>query len=540
MKRFNIPIKWKITSLTLGVVLISIVIGMTVFLGLIMSNTHDETGERTMLTAQLVAQMETVQRMGTEGHNDGELQQLTERIRATQGDDYIILLDMAGKRLTHPVPERIGTIFEGGDESASFHEHVYLSEAQADGGRTIRAFVPVMNTEQEQVGVVVVGNQLPEWQTMLGDIVNPLLIFMGFALTFGVWGSWQLAKHIKSQTFEMEPDELARTLKERTATFHAIHEGVIAIDQFERITIMNDAARSMLKIQETAIGENIHTVIPDTRLPEVLRLKAPIMEREFYVQGRAIFSNRIPIKNDGETIGAVAIFQDKTEMTRLARQLTGVQNYVDALRVQNHEYSNKLHTIAGLIQLGKPDSALDYIFQVNEENARQFASLSKQVKNESIAGLLIGKVRRAKEMDIQLHLQEETGLDTFPEGIDEQDLGVMIGNLLTNSMEAFSSGSIEDRHIHFGMYQTDDTFIIEVSDNGAGIDEVSINQVFEKGFSTKENDGRGLGLHLVRSISERVNGEISVYSEVGIGTEIAISIPMFREMGENNGEQATS
>ncbi|PRO67231.1 ATP-binding protein [Alkalicoccus urumqiensis] len=527
MKRRNVPIKWKITSMTLGVVLVSIVIGMTVFLGLLLSNQRDDIGQRTMLTAQMTAQMELVQELDEPSAQE-ELQQLTERIRATQEDDYIVLLDMEGTRLTHPVPERIGTAFSGGDEEPAFYEHVYLSEARADSGTTVRAFVPVVDENRSQIGVVVVGNQYPPWYSMLGEMVHPLLIFLGFALAFGIWGSWQLANHIKSQTFQMEPDELARTLKERTATFHAIHEGVIAIDQNQTITIMNDAARRMLNIQGAAVGERIQDVIPDTRLPEVLDVDAPIMEQEFYVQGRAIFSNRIPISQDGRTIGAVAIFQDRTDMTRLARQLTGVQNYVDALRVQNHESSNKLHTIAGLIQLGRGESALDYIFQVTRENDHRFSRITSRIQDESIAGLLIGKMQRARELDMKLHMDDDMAFRTYPEGVDEHDLVVIIGNLLTNSMEAFPSEQT-DCSIHFTMYEENDSLLIQISDNGAGMSEADKQHLFDKGWSTKSTEGRGLGMYLIHTILHRINGEIDVYSAPDEGTEMVLTIPMTRE-----------
>ncbi|WP_243854995.1 Spo0B domain-containing protein [Halalkalibacterium halodurans] len=157
---------------------------------------------------------------------------------------------------------------------------------------------------------------------------------------------------------------MAHLLVERDASFNAIHEGVVAINKHEKITIMNEAARRMLGVKEKAIGRNIHEVIPDTKLPEILSIGKPLYRREFYIQGRLVFSNRIPIQIDGETVGAIAIFQDKSDVDRLAEELTGVQAFVDALRVQNHEYSNKLHTIAGLIQLDERKKALQYIRKI--------------------------------------------------------------------------------------------------------------------------------------------------------------------------------
>ncbi len=99
-------------------------------------------------------------------------------------------------------------------------------------------------------------------------------------------------------------------------------------------------------------------MIPDTRLPEILQLNQPVYNRELQVRNLNILSNRVPIKVNNHTVGAVAIFQDRTEVKKLAEELTGVKSFVSALRVQNHEYMNKLHPIAGLIQLGNKDKAL--------------------------------------------------------------------------------------------------------------------------------------------------------------------------------------
>ena len=85
---------------------------------------------------------------------------------------------------------------------------------------------------------------------------------------------------------------------------------------------------------------------------------------------------------DNRVVGAVAICQDRTEVVKMAEELTGVRNFVDALRVQNHEHMNKLHTIAGLIQLGKSEKALELAFETStkQENLDQF--LKDSIKND--------------------------------------------------------------------------------------------------------------------------------------------------------------
>ncbi|WNF37860.1 sensor histidine kinase [Bacillaceae bacterium IKA-2] len=532
MRTFKqLPIRWKITFLSLGVVIFSLLIGGIILLGYMADTKEEELSQRTLITAQFVAQYKTVQ---DEINNENAaliLQPIAERVRVINNADYIIVLNMDRVRLTHPIKERIGTTFFGGDEDPAFSEHIYTSKAVGDHGYTVRSFVPIINDRSEQVGVVVVGNILPTNSQLLREIINSMGIVFIIAIIFGTWGAWLLANHIKKQTFHIEPDQLARILVERTATFNAIRDGVIAIDQDERITVINQAARDIVNAKGDVVGRRIHDVIPDTRLPEVLKLGKSLLQREFFIQNRAILSNRIPITVQGKTIGAVAIFQDKTEVTRLAQELTGVQAFVDALRVQAHEYSNKLHTIAGLIQLDQSKKALDYIFNLSEEQAELSTIITQQIHDDSLAGLLLGKRSRCKELEIKLKFDHNSMFINYPDGITIHDLVVICGNLIDNSIDALVETNKEDKDIFFSIMEDEDFLTIKVGDTGDGIEETIQEYIFQRGFSTKHKEGRGIGLFLIRSIIDRIEGTIDINSVIGKGTLFTLHIPMKREVG---------
>ena len=194
-------------------------------------------------------------------------------------------------------------------------------------------------------------------------------------------------------------------------------KGLLRLMIKKRITIINSAAIEMMSLNKNQqmIGAKIHEVIPDTRLPEILKIGQPIYQGDLYVRNRAILSNRIPITVGDKTVGAVAISKNGTEVNRLAQELTGVQAFVEALRVQNHEYSNKLHTIAGLIQLEEPKKALEYIFELNEEQSGLSHLLMRKIHDDNVAGLLLGKVSRGKELGISIKIDESSEFIDFPE-----------------------------------------------------------------------------------------------------------------------------
>ncbi|SDI48875.1 ATP-binding protein [Alteribacillus bidgolensis] len=526
----RMPIRGKITFLVFSIVLFTFIMIGIILLGYASDVKEEELTQRAMITSQNLAQNQTVKDSVTELDGADQIQPIAERIRKLNEIDYVVVLNMNKIRLSHPIPDRLYSYFNSDDAEAAFSEHVYTTKAKANDDITVRAFVPIMNDNQEQVGVVVSGNILPSTISLIEEFRNPALLIFIITILFGTWGAWLLASHIKNQTFEMEPEDLARVLVERTATFHAIHEGVIAIDEQEKITVMNHAAKKMLSVAGEPIGRPIQEVIPDTRLPEVLEMNRAVYQKEFYVQNRAILSNRIPIKVNNKTVGAVAIFQDKTEVNRLAEELTGVKTFVDALRVQNHEYSNKLHTIAGLIQMDEGKKALEFIYDVTNSENNFIKRVSDQIHDDSITGLLIGKSSRGRELGVELTLSRQSYFNQYPEGIHSNDLVVILGNLIDNSFDAMKYKEGNDKKVFVHILESEQALMIRVEDNGTGIKETVLKHIFERGYSTKGSEGRGIGMFLVKSIVDRIDGQIDISSDKE-STEMMIILPMKRKEG---------
>ncbi|OXM83259.1 ATP-binding protein [Paenibacillus rigui] len=528
----RLKINWKIALLSFGIVLFSLCIGGTILLGGIVRLKEEELGRRLLVTARTVAQMPEVLSGITNPDARGGVQTAAERIRIINDATYVVVMDMHRVRLSHPVESKIGTVSEGADEGSAFAEHTYVSKAKGELGTALRAFVPIMNADHVQVGVALVGRIQPTVGQVLLDLSGQAYVVLLLSMLFGIWGSWKLAQHIKKQMFELEPHEIAQLLVERTATFHAIHEGVIAIDKEERITIFNDRAKEMMRIDGEVIGKAIRDVLPDTRLPEILHLNAPIYNQELFVGGARIMSNRIPIKVRNHTIGAVAVFQDRTEVTRMAEELTGVKAFVDALRVQNHEYMNKLHTIGGLIQLDRKEKALEYLFEITEQKEELTRFLSQAVKNDSLTGLLLGKISRGHELGIDVTVDRQSRLERFPSRLDQHDFVILLGNLLENAFDALQQASAaqEEKRIFVSIEQDDDILSVLVEDNGCGMDEAIRTRIFERGFTTKaaasSESGRGIGLYLIAALVDKGGGTIQVESSPGEGTSFLVSFPM--------------
>jgi len=525
MKRHHIPIQWKMTLLSFGVVAFTLLIATVIFIGKAIDIKENELGNQALVMARTVAQLPIVQEQIHEPEGWKEIQPVVEQIRTVNGSDYIVVLNMNRIRYSHPSPKQLGTVSSGKDEGPAFAEHSYVSKAKGEKGIAIRGFVPIMDGDQRQVGVVIVGMLMPSVAEIINSIKNELMITTGLVSLFGIIGSWLLARKIKEDTFNLEPYEIGKLLVERTAVFQAINEGIIAVNSLNQITVFNEKAKELLAVDGELEGKGINEILHDSRLVHILCQKEDVFNEEVRINHKVIFVSKVSIKVNGRIVGNVAIFQDRTEITKVAEELTGVKGFVEALRVQNHEHQNRLHTIAGLIQLDEKEKALQYIFHSTEENMNLVSFLTKRISYESVSGLLLGKIRRGKEMDVKVSIHPDSSLHSLPPLVDEHDLVVVIGNLLENALYAVQKSTYKSKVVNVSITEGENLILI-VQDNGIGIRDEDLQAVYQKGFTTKGNEGSGLGLHLVKNTVEKANGSITIQSSLGEGTVVKVVIPM--------------
>lgn len=526
----EMPIRWKITILAYVVVIFSLLICGIIVIANIQQQEEKELRLRSMSTARTVAELAEVKAGIQEPDGWKNISPLAEEIRLINNTDYIVIMDMNRIRYSHPVKDMLGQPSFGSDEDPAFAEHIYFSKAKGEAGTFIRAFIPILKDEQlNQIGVVMVGNKIPTFKEIMLGFSREIIFIVILILIVGLISSYILANHIKKQMFHLEPHEIKRMFEERTATFHSINEGVIAIDNEDFITIFNEKAKKIFNVTGEFTGRPIRSVLKDTRLPEIVERNQPVYNEQIMVSGKIILSTRIPIQKDGVLIGAVAIFQDRTEVAKLAEELTGVKSFVEALRVQNHEHMNKLHTIAGLIQLGKSEKAYQLAFEASEEHESIALFLHEIIKDDAVAGLLLSKIRRGKELGIHVSVDHNSNLDGFPRGLDHHDFVLLLGNLIENAFGAFEEYDIENKHIDISIEQTDDVCSILVEDNGCGIRKENLSNIYDKGFTAGKQDGTGYGLYLVNQIVEKGQGKINVSSQTGEGTSFIITFPMNEE-----------
>ncbi|OEH86363.1 hypothetical protein BHU72_14170 [Desulfuribacillus stibiiarsenatis] len=525
----NLTIRTKITLLVFGLVFVSISLGAALLIENVHTSVEDELGERVRAIAKTVAQMDDLKENITKPDGWKHIQPIAERVRLATNIDYIVVLDMNRIRFSSPLEDRIGTVFSGGDEGPAFAEFEYVSQAQGVLGPSIRAFVPIMD-ESNQLGVVVAGVLTPTYGALVTKYKAHIYFALLAALVLGFVGSWFLANHIKNQLFNMEPLEIAHKLEERSAVFHSIKEGIIAVNRDGYVTVFNNHARRLLGYNKCDILDSLHidNIIPTNLALKVMDTGEPEFNRNLFIRNKLYISSCVPIIVKSKILGSVTTFQDQSDIYLLAEELTGVKKFIEALRAQNHEHMNKMHTIAGLLQLQQYSNAIDYIFSITEEQQVLTGFFTKNFSDYSISGLLLGKHSRGKELGINLMIDPESTLKVLPKHVSPSVFVIIIGNLVENAMDAVLKNPIGQRNIYLYIKDKQNTIHIVVRDNGCGIPEKIRSSVFNQGFTTKTQKNHGIGLALVQEYIKAADGTIDFESEVDIGSTFYVTIPINR------------
>ncbi len=216
----------------------------------------------------------------------------------------------------------------------------------------------------------------------------------------------------------------------------------------------------------------------------------------------------------------------KKEFYTFAEDFEGTKFLVDSMRANNHDFTNKLHVILGLIQIGEYDRAVSYIENISIIQKETVSRVMHAVDNPSFSALLIGKIARASECNVKFVLKEDMVFSSDDIDLPSEALVTITGNLIDNALDAMNTSEVmskNDRSLIFGVYTQPGQLLITVQDTGNGIPDKIKDKVFENGFSTK-GSGRGVGLYHTKQLVESLGGSISFESQNGKGTCFMVSL----------------
>lgn len=219
-----------------------------------------------------------------------------------------------------------------------------------------------------------------------------------------------------------------------------------------------------------------------------------------------------------EILISAALFKKiKKQFFEFTEDFEGTKFLVDSMRANNHDFTNKLHVILGLIQIGQYKKAESYIQNISIIQKETVSTVVKAIDNPSFAALLIGKIARASECNVKFLLKDDISYHSKHINIPSEALVTITGNLLDNAFDAMNLSEKDVKELHFGVYTKPGQLLMVIRDTGIGIKEENKEKIFENGFSTKGN-GRGVGLYHTKQLINSLGGEIFFETQENAGT----------------------
>ena len=505
-----------------------LIVSLALILGIAgtLINIHFETEKRDQNLQNVAEAIARSPMLNTKGSTDiAAVSEYLDTLKETLEDiDVISIVNNDGIRLYHSNHSLIGTRYDGNiPEFANRSAGYYTVDENGPSGSQRRAYAAIYDEGGEPVGFVMAIMLIKNIKVETFQMLFIFLMITVVAILIELIIAGELSGKVKKRLMGYEPDVFTAMYKMRDNILETLEEGILAVDENGVIQFANDSAVRMLcdDTKTTIVGQNIETLGD-----EILSHTVKKGDKEFNVSlAKAdIILDRVPVKEDEHVIGAIAVLHNRAEYTKLMEDLSGTRYLVDSMRANNHDFTNKLHVILGLIQMEMYNEASSYIQNITMVQRENISKVMNAVNEPAVAALLIGKIARASELNVSFVLREGCYYSSADMNLPSEMLITVIGNLLDNAFDAMNeNGDYQaQKELMFGIYSKPGAVLITVDDTGSGISKEDIAHIFENGYSTK-GEGRGAGLYQVKSMVENFGGKITVETQEGVGSSFSVS-----------------
>lgn len=515
-----------------GLVVISLLVTSFFMIEYIKKREDEIIRQKIYATAKVVANDNRVKDDIKHHRKTLAIQKFANRVMEETGTDFVVITDETFTRYSHPINEFVGKNFSNiEDISSTFHSGDHYSKQSGVLGDGLRFFTAIKDDDGNNIGVVCVGYTKETVKKQILHSQEKIL----FGLLIGIVVAITLAivynNRLKRILLNYEPVEIAYNYIEKNLISDHVSEGIIAINMNKKVIVKNSSANQILDkagYSKVKKGEQIPDKLFEIFFRDIIEENQTSRDELIVLNHIEVLVNRNAIYQNGKLYGGVVTLRDQSEMKKLITELSGTEKYNDSLREQSHHFMNKLHVLHGLIEMKSYDEVEKYISYLKDDYHEKIGYISESIKVPAIAGFLLAKVREAKQKNISLLIDPDSRIIN-KEGLDElyNELLIILGVLIDNSMESIADNE-EGKIVVYLYLNTDENILLcQVYDNGCGISKDILENVFERGYSTK-GENRGYGLNAVDTIVKKYNGLIDVESEVS-KTKFTIEIPIKEE-----------
>lgn len=326
---------------------------------------------------------------------------------------------------------------------------------------------------------------------------------------------------------------------ELEAILESMDSGVIAIDNYGKIMLINNYAKNLFGLKGKIIGERIEECIIDYDLLQFAKNIPEIDSKEiklFHPVQRDLKVKKTPIINGNiSTMGIVITLSDISDIKRLENMRSQFVANV------SHELKTPLTSIKGFSEtlryVEDNETREKFLDIINKEADRLSRLINDILILSNIENMKATNVENFKPIEVLQEVIQVISSEVKLKGIEiilvDNYNGYLTGNrdrfyqLSMNLVDNAVKYSNEHGKVKIELYNKNDYFTMEVEDNGIGIPKEDLPRIFERFYrvdKSRSTKGTGLGLAIVKHIVRLFNGEVDVYSKVREGTKFIIKI----------------
>ena len=469
-------------------------------------------------------------------------------IADNSGIEYVVLQDTAGVLAASESVKSMNSI-EGDPflEKALNTDSIYTRNELFEG-QDVFEVVKRLKINNDVIGLYRIGLKLDEVQNIEARMYRRIIII---SLLLAAISVIVLSIVFTSENLKSVSSEFSKFKTFTGTVLENMGEAVIVFDKNFIITLFNNAAENLFETKrEKVINEGLTGIINGKLAfikEKVLDEKNNITEIENIIEinGRKLYLSFSTTIN-------------KNELNEVENYILVISNFTERKNLEEHAKRQEKLSAMGKLASGVAHeirNPINAIGMIAQRLNKEFNPTGDETEYRNITQILRNEVNRINKIitqflnyakPLELSLKEIDAKDYFGEiyylfneqaklkkiefvnsssqsfkaKIDPELMKQSLMNIIQNALDAVGEGG----RVEFNYYKSESFILIEVKDNGIGMNEETIKKIFDLYYTTK-NEGNGLGLSISQKIISQHSGTISVESKLNEGTKFTIKLP---------------